>query len=159
MMDLLIRTQADLRNEIYRLEGVEKEQGLALKSRISSPSAIFSTFFSFFSSHDPEQAKSAGVFNQDFVGLISRFVLPMVLNKTLFRHSNFIVKAIVGILSQKASGYISEDSVGSVWDKAKSIIESFDPKKPGGILNTVKSIFSGKKSNCWLWKSGSCMRG
>jgi hypothetical protein len=145
-MDLIIRTSGDLRDEIFRLEGLEKQQGLALKARFSSPSAIFSTFFSLFSNTAPEDRKAAGVFSQDFLGLISRFVLPLALNKTLFRHSNFLTKALVGILSQKASNYISEDSVTSVWDKAKSLFEGFDANKSGGILNTVKSIFAGKKS-------------
>jgi hypothetical protein len=73
--------------------------------------------------------KSAGFFNQDFLGLISRFVLPIALNKTLFRSSNFLVKALVGVLSQKASGYISEDSVGGVVSKVKSFFSSIGKKK------------------------------
>jgi hypothetical protein len=35
----------------------------------------------------------------------------------------------VGILSQKASGYISEESVGGVWGKVKSIFGKFTKKK------------------------------
>ncbi|HEY0245343.1 MAG TPA: hypothetical protein VGC01_07250 [Mucilaginibacter sp.] len=145
-MSLTIRTSTDLKDEILRLEGVEKQQSLALKARFNSPSAIFTTLFSLFSNTNPDDPKSAGLFNQDFVGLLSRLVLPLALNKTLFRHSNFLVKALVGIISQKASNYISEDSVANVWGKAKSVIESFNPKNPGGILNTVKSIFAGKKA-------------
>lgn len=128
-MDLPIRNIGDLRSEIIRLKGIEEVQGVALKARFSSPSAIFGSIFSLFpKSAGPEGAKSAGFFDQDFIGLISRFVLPLTLNKTLFRHSNFLVKALVGLLSQKASHYISEDSVVSVWDKVKSL---FNKTKKG----------------------------
>jgi hypothetical protein len=144
-MDLTIKTTKDLRDEILRLETLEVEQRVVLKGRFSTPSAIFSTFFTMFSNNVTEDRKAAGVFKQDFIGLLSRFILPLALNKTLFRHSNFLVKAVVGILSQKASNYINGDAVTSVWDKAKSVVESFDPKKPGGILNTVRSIFTSKK--------------
>ncbi|CAN5168046.1 hypothetical protein BH09BAC6_BH09BAC6_00760 [soil metagenome] len=128
-MDLPIRNIGDLRSEIMRLKGVEQDQSVALKARFSSPSAIFGTIFSLFpKSAGPGGEKSAGLFDQDFVGLISRFVLPLALNKTLFRHSNFLVKALVGLVSQKASNYISEDAVVSVWDKIKSL---FNKTKKG----------------------------
>jgi len=68
-------------------------------------------------------------FKQDFLGLISRFVLPLALNKTLFKRSNFIVKTLVGILSQKASHYVSEDNVVGVWDKAKGLFNNLFKKK------------------------------
>ena len=61
----------------------------------------------------------------DLISMASRFVLPFALNKTIFRSSNFIVKTVVGLLSQKASGFINEKNLGSVWDKIKGII----PKK------------------------------
>lgn len=64
----------------------------------------------------------------DYVGLLSRILVPFTLNKTLFRNSGFIVKALVGLVSQKASGYISEDSVTTLWDKARSAIAHFTDK-------------------------------
>jgi len=128
-MDLPIKNIDDLRIEIYRLRGLEQEQSIAISKRFSSPSALFSTIFSLFpKSHTADGEKSSGFFDQDIVGLISRVVLPLVLNKTLFRHSNFIIKAVVSILSQKASHFISEDSVSGIW-------------------NTVKLLFKSKASN------------
>lgn len=119
MADLPILSHTDLKNEIYRLQGLEREKGMELKKRFSSPGAIISSVMSLFSGDKDD--KDAGIFKQDFLGTISRFFLPLALNNTIFKKSNFIVKALVGLVSQKASGFISEDSVGGVWDKAKGL--------------------------------------
>ncbi|MGF7079473.1 hypothetical protein [Mucilaginibacter sp. UYCu711] len=119
MTELPILSHTDLKNEIYRLKGLEREKGAAIRAHFSSPGAIFSTVFSLFKG-DPNE-KDGGIFKQDFLGVISRFAIPFALNKTLFRNSNFIIKALVGLVSQKASHFISEDSVESVWDKAKGL--------------------------------------
>lgn len=121
MTDQSIYSHTDLKNEIYRLQGLEREKGLELKQRFSSPGAIFSSIFSLFSGNDHGDPKDGGIFKQDFLGVLSRFALPFTLNRTLFKNSNFIVKALVGLVSQKASHFISEDSVEGVWDKAKGL--------------------------------------
>jgi hypothetical protein len=124
-MDYPIKNIDDLRGEIYRLKDLEQEQSIALGQRFKSPSALFSTLLSLFPrSANADGTKSTSFFDQDIVGLISRFVLPFTLNKTLFRNSNFIIKALVGIVSQKASHFISEDSVAGIWDKLKSLFKS-----------------------------------
>ncbi|WP_214073692.1 hypothetical protein [Mucilaginibacter sp. dw_454] len=126
MTYLPINSHADLKNEIYRLKGLEREKGLEIRGRFNGPGAIFSTIMSVFGRHDPSiSGPEGGIFQQDFLGILSRFVLPFALNKTLFRNSNFIIKALVGLVSQKASHYISEDSVESVWDKAKGLFGKF----------------------------------
>jgi len=138
-----IRSSRDLKTEIFRLEELSKQQGETIKAHFSSPGAIFSTIFSMFRTpSDSDDENSGGVFSQDFLGLISRFVLPLALNKTIFRNSNFIIKALVGLVSQKASHYINEDSVGNVWHKIKS---AFD-EHSGGIIDKVGTIFNSKKS-------------
>ncbi|MFD0795097.1 hypothetical protein ACFQZX_15855 [Mucilaginibacter litoreus] len=130
MMETPIRNIHELQVEIGRLKNLEHEQAVALKTRFSGPSAIFSTVLSLFpGSATVDGIKGAGFFKQDFLGMLSRFLLPLTLNKTLFRKSNFLVKTVVGILSQKASGYISEDSVSSVWGKAKGLYNSIFKKK------------------------------
>lgn len=123
MINIPINSHSELKDEIFRLEGLELEHGAAIKQRFSSPGAFFSTLFSLIpkGNSDTTGDKDGGIFNQDLVGVISRFVLPFTLNKTLFRNSNFLVKALVGLVSQKASHYISEDSVEGVWDKAKGL--------------------------------------
>jgi hypothetical protein len=140
-MDILINNRDDLRNEIFRLQGLEREQAIAIKQRFSSPSAIFSTVFSLFpKSSGSENDKDGGIFNQDFLGVISRFLLPFTLNKTIFRHSNFLIKALVGLVSQKASHYISEDSVVNIWDKAKAIIGKFTKKDTRPEVTSYRKI-------------------
>jgi hypothetical protein len=127
-----------------------------LKQHISSPGAIFSALFNLFpKSDDSKEEKNASLFNQDFIGLISRIVLPIALNKTVFKNSGFIMKAIVGILSQKASHYINEDSVSDVWGKLKSAFNENVAHSPvvTGILDKVKGLFESKP------KPGSKSRG
>lgn len=144
MTDLPILSHQDLKNEIYRLKGLEREKGAAIHARFSSPGAIFSTIFSLFKG-DPND-KDGGIFKQDFLGVLSRFAIPFALNKTLFKNSNFIIKALVGLVSQKASHFISEDSVESVWDKAKGLfgkaIHLFDksPKRKNPEGTSFKKI-------------------
>ena len=137
-MDIPVKNIFDLQAEIIRLEKVKQEQEMVLKQRFSSPSAIFASVRSIFpQSPGGEQGGGAGsLFSPDIVGLISRFVLPLALNKTLFKNSGFIVKTLVGLASQKASSYISEDSVTSVWGRVKSLFG----KKPSTAVkaSTVK---------------------
>lgn len=127
-MDIPVKNVFDLQAEIIRLEKLKQTQEIELKKRFDSPSAIFSSVMSIFpKSPSPDGTKvTHTLFSQDVIGLISRVVLPFTLNKTLFKRSNFIVKTLVGILSQKASNYISEDSVTTVWGRVKSIFT----KKP-----------------------------
>lgn len=137
-----IRSREDLRAEILRLEDKSREQGSAIGAHFRSPGAVFSTVFSLFSNKSKEQdEKDGGIMSQDFVGLISRFVLPLVLNKTIFRNSNFIIKAIVGLVSQKASHFISEESLAELWHKATALFDS----ETGGIGEKIKSLFQNDK--------------
>ncbi len=135
-MSIPVKNINDLRDEILRLKTVEHDQSIALGQRFKSPSAVFSTIVSLFPRSEHSD-KEKGFFDQDIVGLLSRIVLPFTLNKTLFRKSGFIVKTLVGLVSQKASHFITEDSVVGVWDKVKSWIpgkkhgaEGSNAKKP-----------------------------
>ena len=129
-MDTVIYNISDLKEEIERLKASKKVQEEAIKSHFNGPGAILHTVASLFK-HKPTPGESGGLFGsgQDMVSLISRFVLPLILNKTLFRSSNFIIKTAVGLLSQKASDFINEKSVVSAWDKVKSLILNVTPKK------------------------------
>ena len=119
-METPIKNIGDLRMEIYRLKGLEQEQSIALGRRFNSPSALFS-------SHTGQGGEKTGsFFEQDLFGLLSRILLPLTLNKTLFRNSNFVIKALVGVLSQKASHFINEDTVTMVWDKIRSLLHRKD---------------------------------
>jgi len=121
-MDLAIKNIDDLRLEIYRLKGLEEEQRFSLKQRFSSFSSIFSTILSLFPRGQSEEGtKSDGIFGLDIVQLISGIVLPFTLNKTLFRKSNFVTKALVRYISTRASKFINESSVGQLWSKLKPL--------------------------------------
>jgi hypothetical protein len=124
-MDISINNASELKAEIARLKMIREEQSIAIKARFSSPSAVFSTLFSIFPKSDG--TKGSGFFSQDIFGLLSRVLLPLTLNKTIFKNSNFLVKTLIGFLSQKASHFISEDSVTGIWGKVKSL---FEKKKP-----------------------------
>jgi hypothetical protein len=123
-MSSRIKNIDDLHSEIAKLNSLHLSQKEALAVRFKSPSDIYATVLSLF----PNSSVIAGLRGQDFVGLLSRIVLPVALNKTLFRHSNFIVKALVGMASQKASHFISEDSVTGLWDKAKGLFNKLTHK-------------------------------
>jgi hypothetical protein len=127
MTDVSIHNVDDLKAEIIRLRMLRTEQGAAIKSRFSSPGVAISTLSSVF-------FKPGYKFlNQDFVGMLSRVLLPLTLNKTIFRHSGFLVKGLVGFLSQKASHFISEDSVMGLWGKVKSVFEKKSKQEDYGI--------------------------
>jgi len=122
-MDLPIKNIADLRSEIIRLKEVEREQNIAIGQRFKNFSSTFSTLGTLFPRSANADGTKSSFFDQDFVGLISRFVLPLTLNKTIFRNSGFIVKTLVSIVSQKASHFINEDVVVGLWDKVKSLFK------------------------------------
>jgi hypothetical protein len=133
-----IKTSWELREEIVRLKELEQAQASALKARVSTPGALFSTVFSLFpkAQHTPGESRS-NIFNQDFVSIISRFLIPLTLNKTIFKNSGFLIKALVGLVSQKASGYVNEESVVGVWDKVKHLFagkrQKVDQRYPYGL--------------------------
>jgi len=124
-MDSVIYNITELRVEIARLKASKTMQEEAIKTHFNGPAAIFHTIKSLFKGTSTTDAKNSLFGNQDIIGIASRVILPFILNRTIFRSSNFIIKAAIGLLSQKASSFISEDSITSVWGKIKSFI----PKK------------------------------
>jgi hypothetical protein len=140
-MDAPIKNIDDLRSEIYRLKELEQQQSVAIGMRFSSLSSTLSTLYSLFPKIvgiNGERAK--GFFEQDLVGLLSRFVLPFLLNKTIFRNSNFLIKSLVGLVSQKASHFISEESVMGVWDKVKHLFAAKEKKSKNPERNTIPPL-------------------
>ena len=137
VMDYPVKNIDELRLEIYRLKGLEKQQSAVIREHFKNPLTIFSSFTSLFSGKQQgEGIKKEGVFNLDIVQLISGILLPFTLNKTIFRRSNFLVKAIVRLFSQKASVFINESSVGSLWDKIKTLIPG-KTKKENTLYNNL----------------------
>ena len=128
-MSYQIKSINDLQEEIFRLKTVESQQSVALKARFSSPSAIFSSVMSLFPRAVDSEGRGHGVFHPDIINLVSRLVIPLTLNKTIFKNSNFLIKTLVGLVSQKASNYVNEDSVSGIWGTVKGLFEKFTKKK------------------------------
>ena len=128
-MNTLIRNRSDLRTEIFRLQQAKLEKQIALKQHFKSPMTTLSTVIGLLGSGGDSKSDEKE-HKEDWVGFLSRFVIPLVLNKTLFRGSGFIMKALVGLASQKASSYVSSDTVTGIWDKAKGVIGGLFSKKP-----------------------------
>ena len=139
-MDVSIRNISDLRDEILRLKGQERDQSVAIGLRFKNFSSTISTLGSLFPRSISADGISTSFFDQDLVGLISRFVLPFTLNKTIFRHSGFLVKALVGLVSQKASHFISEDSVMGLWDKVKHLFDKKEKKAKNPERNVIPPL-------------------
>lgn len=137
-----IKSIHDLRNEIVRLETLTVQQEAALKQRFSSAKTIYKTLLSALPKSVIKNSGNSldvkGLLNQDVISTISRFLLPLTLNKTLFKGSGYITRTIVTFLSQKASGFINQNSVNSSWDKVKTIVSNV--KIPETVATKVKPI-------------------
>lgn len=123
MASILIAHREELRAEIRRLTDQEDEQRIALKNRFRSPVSIFNSILTLF----PKSSAAQGVpdlkfFQQDFLSLISRFLLPLTLNKTLFRRSGILVKMLVALISQKAAAHITEETVEKIFERGGALI-------------------------------------
>ncbi|MGI4020667.1 MAG: hypothetical protein ACRYFA_04115 [Janthinobacterium lividum] len=123
-----IKSIHDLRNEIVRLETLNVQQEVAIKQRFSSPKTIYKTLLSALPkstvSNSGNSLNVKGLLNQDIVGAISKYLLPLTLNKTLFKGSGFITKSVVNFLSKQASGYINQNTVTTGLDKIKTAVSN-----------------------------------
>jgi hypothetical protein len=136
-----IKSIHDLRNEIVRLETLNVQQEAAIKQRFSSPSTIYKTLLTAFPKSADGSGKSLNaksLFNQDIVSAVSQFLLPLTLNKTLFKGSGFITRSIVTFLSKKASGYINQENVTTGVDKVKNMLSTV--KVPESVIAKVKPL-------------------
>jgi len=119
MSSVNISSRQELQLEIARLQSELYEQRVALHSRFQGPAAIFGTVRSLFRSADP----GARAHHEDVFSLLSRILIPLTLNKTIFSQSGFLVKTLVGLISQKAAGFVNEGSIETMIVKAKSYVE------------------------------------
>ncbi|MEO3406825.1 hypothetical protein AAFN85_23110 [Mucilaginibacter sp. CAU 1740] len=121
---------SELRSEINRLRIIDDEQSLALKHRFNSPSAVLASVLTLFpKSAAARSITDHGIFHPDLLSLASRFLIPITLNKTLFRHSNFLVKLMVGYASQKVSPYVTEENIERFAVVTKSTLANLFNKK------------------------------
>lgn len=70
-------------------------------------------------------------------GSIMSLILPMFLNKTVFRGSGVITKAIAALVSGKVGKSLDVESLTGLFSKAKSLFTSFTSKKKKADVNFV----------------------
>ncbi len=120
-----IKSLAELQLEIsqlkheYLLKEVQLKEDTKLYIKQFSPVKLIKNFIT---------PKSLSKLDEqtNISGTIMSFLLPMFLNKTVFRGSGFITKSIAALVSGKVG-------------------KSLDADKLSGIFSTVKSIFTKKK--------------
>lgn len=70
-------------------------------------------------------------------GSIMSLILPMFLNKTIFRSSGLITKALAALVSGKVGKSLDGESLTGLFSKAKSLFSSFTSKRKKADVNFV----------------------
>lgn len=126
-------TIEELQAEIGVLRIRKDQQETAIHEKFNGPGAIFKTVTSLFKS-DSSKSLFDDIFNQDIITNISRVMLPMILNSSVFRKSGFITKTLVTLFSQKAAKNVNMDLITSLIDKVKGIFDK-DKSPKAGIVS------------------------
>lgn len=142
-MDNTIRNVDDLRLEISRLQEIKTGQEVVLREHFNSPQAILRTATHLFSRSRPTSGTNSKA-GHDLIGYLSKTFLPLTLNKTLFRKSGFVMRAIVRLVSGKISHFINDESAGTLWNKVKTALpqgvqEQLSPEKKKSVLHFLSS--------------------
>ena len=125
-MPVAITNITELRAEILQLKLKKSSQERELKQHFNSPKAIWNTATVLFrrSKHSDTTAAPLDIWNR-----ISKALLPLTMDKTLFRKSNFMVKAVVRMITRNAAKHIDKRSVTGWWQKLKGILPGNDAEK------------------------------
>lgn len=70
-------------------------------------------------------------------GSVMSLILPMFLNKTVFRGSGFLTKSIAALVSGKIGKSLDAESLTGLFGKAKSLFSSLTSKKKKADVNFV----------------------
>lgn len=133
-----IKNIADLQIHIRNLEFAKNEHEIYLqqkvesvKERLASPLKFFNHISTMFSAKT-NLLENVGPNNQkaDWVNLIARVGVPFVINKLIFRKSNFIIKTIITLVSQGAIKSVNKNSVAHWVDVVTGFVKSKTKKKP-----------------------------
>jgi hypothetical protein len=120
-------TLTELRAEISILQLRKAEQETDIHEKFKSPLAILKTMGSLF------KVDSGNLISHDMITNVSRVIIPMILNSSIFKGSGFITKALVTLFSQKAAKKVNMDVITSLIDKVKDMF-----KKEGTSRRRVK---------------------
>jgi hypothetical protein len=121
-MEKSFNTLAELQTEIGILKVKRYQQESAIKEKLNGPVAVFKSIASLFKTAPGERSFLEELLGQDIITNISRFLLPIMLNSSIFKHSGFFTKTIVALFSQKAAKKINNDTVLSLVDKIKKML-------------------------------------
>ncbi|MGB4773728.1 MAG: hypothetical protein WBP45_01025 [Daejeonella sp.] len=130
-MKTRIQNVNELRAEIARLklqrlqyEHVFEAEIKNISDKLTAPIHFVKKIGAFFSG-DNDHGKAEQIKGgTDWVSVVSRIGLPLILNKLVFRKSGFIMKSIVALISQKAATSVNKDLVVNWIDKAANWIKS-----------------------------------
>lgn len=70
-------------------------------------------------------------------GSIMSLILPLFVNKTIFRGSGFLTKSIAALISGKVGKSLDAESLTGLFSKAKSLFSSLTSKKKKTDVNFV----------------------
>lgn len=144
-MRVNINNSEELKNELVRLcrlrreqEGYLDDQYKLLKNKVQAPSRIFGAVAStipgvdlvrgMFSSLGKKQS-AENHSNADWMTKATKYVLPLVLNRTLLKKSGWLKKSLVLLASEGAAGQINKDKVSNFIGRMAEYIRPNKSKK------------------------------
>ncbi|MDO3645267.1 hypothetical protein [Mucilaginibacter sp. L3T2-6] len=118
--EIILNTRK-LQAEVDRLRTLEAAQKVSLAAHFSSPSAIFITARNVFTKQRVNGSQT-GIKRPDLLTILFCFVLPVVLNRTIFRRANFFVKGLNFLMAKKASRMVTLSNLAQLLKSGKNMI-------------------------------------
>lgn len=131
-----IKSLAELQVEISRVKIAYQLKETQLKDDAKAYIKQFSPLNLIKDFLNPQSLKKLDD-KTNLSGSIMSLVLPLLLNKTVFRGSGFITKSIAALVSGKIGKSLDADSLTGLFGKAKSLFSSLTSKKKKADVNFV----------------------
>lgn len=131
-----IKSLAELQVEISRVKVTYQLKETQLKDDTKAYIKQFSPLNLIKDFLNPQSLKKLDD-KTNLSGSIMSLVLPLLLNKTVFRGSGFITKSIAALVSGKIGKSLDTESLTGLFTKAKSLFSSFTSKKKKADVNFV----------------------
>lgn len=131
-----IKSLAELQVEISRVKVTYQLKETQLKDDAKAYIKQFSPLNLIKDFLNPQSLKKLDD-KTNLSGSIMSLVLPLLLNKTVFRGSGFITKSIAALVSGKIGKSLDAESLTGLFTKAKSLFSSFTSKKKKADVNFV----------------------
>lgn len=131
-----IKSLAELQVEISRVKVTYQLKETQLKDDTKAYIRQFSPLNLIKDFLNPQSLKKLDD-KTNLSGSIMSLVLPLLLNKTVFRSSGFITKSIAALVSGKIGKSLDAESLTGLFTKAKSLFSSFTSKKKKADVNFV----------------------